>query len=55
MKMINNLHAKPAKLISDLRDMVNSSAEKFGDKVLYRYLENKVEKTYTYNDLKNNV
>ena len=55
MRMINNLRAKPAKLISDLRDMVNSSAERFGDKVLYRYLENKSEKTYSYNDLKSNV
>lgn len=55
MRMVNNLHAKPAKMISSLRDLVDSSACSFGDKVLYRYNEEKETKSYTYNDLKNNV
>ena len=55
MRMVNNLHAKPAKMISSLRDLVDSSACSFGDKVLYRYNEDSETKSYTYNDLKNNV
>lgn len=55
MRMVNNLHAKPAKMISSLRDLVDSSARVFGDKVLYRYNEAETTKTYTYNDLGNNV
>ncbi|MGM9682224.1 MAG: AMP-dependent synthetase/ligase [Eubacteriales bacterium] len=38
MKMINNLKgAKPPKVITDLRHLVNSGAEEFGDKSLYIY------------------
>ncbi len=53
MRMVNNLHAKPAKFITSLRHMVDSSAEVFGDKVLYRYLEDNTTKAYTYKDLQN--
>lgn len=51
MRMVNNLHAKPCKVITDLRDMVSGSAEKFGDKVLYYYLVNGEQKTFTYQQL----
>ncbi len=55
MKMINPLHAKPAKIITDLRDMVNGSALAFRDKNLYQYVENKTVKLYSYQDLKDNM
>ncbi len=52
MKMVNNLCAKPAKIITDLRDMVDGCAVVFGDKVLYDYYENGVLKTCTYREFK---
>lgn len=55
MRMVNNLHAKPPKVISDLRDLVDSSAAAFGDKVLYVYNEDQTQKTYTYRDLQTNT
>lgn len=55
MRMINNLHAKPAKIITSLRDLVDSSARAFADKVLYRYNEDLTTKSYTYNDLERGV
>ena len=55
MRMVNNLKAKPPMLFSDLRDMVYKCAEKFGDKNLYTYSENDLEKTWSYNDLKENL
>jgi len=41
---------KPQTIINDLRHLVYSSAEEFGDKALYIYKEDKGEKTFTYND-----
>ena len=38
------------KVINNLRHLVQSSAEQFGDKVLYYYKENNEQKTFTYND-----
>ena len=55
MRMVNNLKAKPPMLFDNLRDMVYKCADKFGDKLLYAYIENDVEKQWTYNDLKRNV
>ena len=55
MRIVNNLHAKPPKIISDLRHLVYSGAEVFGDKVLYRYIENQEEKQFTYNELLENM
>ena len=50
MKMINNLHqeARP-KIVMNLRHLVKSSAEAFGDKVLYKYKvgKNYVDMTYS--------
>ena len=55
MRMVNNLHAKENKVISSLRDLVDSSAAVFGDKNLYHYVEDGTVKQYTYNDLQANV
>ena len=49
MRMVNNLKAKPCKIITDLRDLPRSSAEVFGDKPLYHYIENRETKICTYN------
>ncbi len=38
------------KIITDLRDLVISNAEKFGDTPLYHYKENKEIKTFSHND-----
>ena len=38
------------KMISDLRDLVVSNAEKFGDTPLYHYKENKEIKTFSHKD-----
>ncbi len=38
------------KIITDLRDLVVSNAEKFGDTPLYHYKENKEIKTFSHND-----
>ena len=50
MKMINNLHqeARP-KIVMNLRHLVKSSAEAFGDKILYKYKvgKNYVDMTYS--------
>lgn len=51
MRMVNNLHAKPCKIITDLRDLVHGSAELFGDKILYYYLEDGVQKEFAYRRL----
>lgn len=40
---------------SSIKDYVNSCADRFGDKALYWYIENKEKKTYTYNDHKDTV
>ena len=50
--MINNLHAKPPKWITSLRNMVETSDEVFGEKPLFHYFRNKEMKTYTYRDLR---
>ncbi len=55
MRMVNNLKAKPPKVIADLRDLVKSSAEKFGEHVLYSYIENQEKKQYTYRELWDNM
>ena len=51
MRMINNLHAKPPKVISDLRDLVRSGAEVFGDNTLYYYIEDHERKEASHNDI----
>ncbi len=52
MRMLNNLKgAKPPKVISDLRDLVKSGADVFGDKTLYFYKENKQTLEYSYRRL----
>ncbi len=52
MRMINNLKgAKPPKVISDLRDLVKSGAEIFGDKSLYFYKENNKTLEYSFKRL----
>ncbi len=52
MKMINNLKgSKPNKIITDLRHLVRSSAEEFGDKILYHYKEGDSFVGYSYNRL----
>ena len=49
MKMINVRSGKP-KIITDLKNLVITSAESFGDKTLYIYKEDKTEKFFSYND-----
>ncbi|MBO5653764.1 MAG: AMP-binding protein, partial [Clostridia bacterium] len=51
MRMVNNLHAKPPKVITDLRDLVKSGAEAFGDNTLYYYLEKGERKEASHNDI----
>ena len=53
MKMINNLKgAKPPKVITDLRHLVSSGAECFGDRTLYFYKNTNGEYTqYSYDRL----
>ncbi len=52
MKMINNLKgAKPPKIITDLRHLVQSSAEKFGDQYLYKYKVGDSFVEYSYKQL----
>ena len=53
MKMINNLKgAKPPKVITDLRHLVSSGAENFGDRTLYFYKERNGEYAeYSYTRL----
>lgn len=48
MRMINPLHTVPPINYTDLRHMVLATAEKFGDKALYEYLENGERKTVSY-------
>ena len=56
MRIINSFKdAAPSKVITDLRHLVQSSAEVFGDKVLYYYFENDEKKEFTYNDLWENM
>ena len=50
MKMVNPLHSIPPIFYSDLRHLVTATAEKFGDKPLYEYNENKESRTVTYRD-----
>ena len=54
MRMINNLKgAKPPKVITDLRHLVVTGAEYFGDKALYLYKDAEGEYVeYSYNRLK---
>ncbi len=51
MRMVNNLKAKPSKIITDLRDLPRSSANVFGDKPIYHYIENGERKSYSYNQM----
>ncbi|MEE0968683.1 MAG: AMP-binding protein, partial [Clostridia bacterium] len=52
MRMLNNLKgAKPPKVISDLRDLVKSGADTFGDKTLYFYKEDKQTLEYSFKRL----
>lgn len=55
MRMLNNFHPRPPRTIYNLRDMVDASAARFGDKVLYNYYEHRVLRTYSYNELKRNI
>lgn len=55
MRMINNLHAKPPKLISDLRELVKRASEEYGDKTLYYYIEDHQTKSFSYNEIWNNM
>lgn len=57
MRMINNLKgAHPPKVITDLRHLVTSGAECFGEKTLYFYRDvNGEEAQYTYKQLKEEV
>ena len=57
MKMINNLKgARPPKVITDLRHLVVSGAECFGEKSLYIYKDiNGEEAHYSYIKLKEEV
>ena len=57
MRMINNLKgARPPKVITDLRHLVVSGAECFGDKTLYFYRDvNGEEAEYSYNRLSEEV
>lgn len=40
------------KIVTDLRNLVETSAEYYGDKVLYQYKRYKEEHKFTYNDNK---
>lgn len=52
LRMINNLKgAKPSKVITDLRHLVKSSADQFGDKTLYRYKDGDKFVEYPYKRL----
>ena len=48
MRMVNPLQATPPVLYTDLRHLVYETAETFGDKPLYDYLEGGEAKTITY-------
>ncbi len=49
---MKEIKRKPPKLVSDLRDLVKTSADKFGDRVLYEYKHrtDKSERTITYSE-----
>ena len=52
MRMVNNLKgARTPKVITDLRHLVKSGAEAFGDKPLYFYIENKETLEYSFKKL----
>lgn len=54
MRMVNNLKgAKPPKVITDLRHLVKSGAQAFGDKPLYFYIENGETLEYSFERLYN--
>ena len=55
MRMINNLKADPPKIINDLRHLIRSSMEAFGEKYIYTYKEQGEIKNYSYIDLWNNM
>lgn len=55
MRMINNLKADPPKIINDLRHLVKTSMEAFGDKDFYTYKEHNEIKHYTYTDIWENM
>ncbi len=55
MKMVAGVNEKPPIFYDDLRHLVLHTAEKFGSKELYIYLENGEKKAWSYNDLKNNI
>lgn len=52
MRMVNNLKgAKPPKVISDLRDLVRSNSEIYGDKPLYFYKNGETYSEYSFKRL----
>ncbi len=53
--MVNNLKAKPPKMITDLRDLPRSDARVFGDKPLYYYIENGETKSCSHQELWDNM
>ncbi len=55
MRMINTLKAEPPIFYTDLRHMVFTVGEKYGDKTLYEYHENGETKKYTYRQLRDNI
>ncbi len=55
MRMVNSAKEDPPIMYDDLRHMVLHTAEQFGDKELYSYLENGEMKTLCYADFKDNV
>lgn len=55
MRMVNNLKAKPPKMITDLRDLPRSDARVFGDKPLYYYIENGETKSCSHQQLWDNM
>jgi long-chain acyl-CoA synthetase len=48
---MKKLNKKAPKVITDLKNLVISGSEKFGDKVLYEYKDGVEVKKYTHNDL----
>ena len=55
MRMINNLDAKPPKIIKDLRDLPRGCAEIFGDNPLYYYIEDRQTKSFSFSQLWTNM
>ncbi len=55
MRNYNNLHALPNKKFTDIKNLFETNAQKFGDKVQYYYKEDGEVKEFTYNDYWNTM